>query len=132
MSRTKKWIVPVAILAGLFGLATLYSGGMALFGGPAARQAVGDAVPVVLWFNFLAGSFYIVAAIALFLRHPAARPLAWAIGLASLAVFAVLIALALSGTPFEWRTIGAMVLRSGFWLAIALALRPGSDERTAS
>jgi len=124
MSRPAKWITPVAILAGLFGLLTLYSGGMALFGDTAARQAVGNAVPVVLWFNFLAGAVYIAAAIALYLRHPAARPLAWLIALATLAIFAVFIALALTGTPFELRTVGAMALRCGFWLAIALALRP--------
>ena len=37
----------------LFGVLTIVSGGVALFGGSDARAAVGDAVPFVLWFNFL-------------------------------------------------------------------------------
>ena len=124
MPRSPKWITPVAIVALLFGLLTLYSGGMALFGGETARAAVGNAVPVVLWFNFLAGIAYISGAVALYLRHPWARPIALAIGLATLAVFALLIVLILTGTPFEMRTIGAMVLRSGFWIAIGVSLKP--------
>ena len=53
------WAKPAAIAAGVFGVLTLYSGGMALFGGELARAAVGNAVPFVLWFNFLAGFAYI-------------------------------------------------------------------------
>lgn len=126
MLRSQRWIRPVAIVAALFGLATIYSGGMALFGGAAAKAAVGDAVPLVLWFNFLAGFVYLLGAVALFYLAPSARPIAWLIGICTLLVFAMLIVMAFGGTPFEWRTIGAMVLRSGFWLAIALTLSKGS------
>lgn len=108
--------------AGLFGLATLASGGSALFGGPEAREAVGDAVPFVLWFNFLAGFAYLAGAAELLLRAPWAEPLAWAIGLATLAVFVAFGLAAASGTAFEMRTVIAMTLRAGFWLAIAWAL----------
>ncbi|MBV2358984.1 hypothetical protein KUH32_04285 [Thalassococcus sp. CAU 1522] len=124
-----RWHRPVAAIAALFGLATLVSGGRALFGGDAARAAVGDAVPLVLWFNFAMGAAYLAGAAALFAGSPLARGIAWTIGLATAAVFAVFIGLALTGTPFEWRTVGAMVLRSGFWLGIALALGPGPGRR---
>ncbi|EPX80043.1 hypothetical protein [Litoreibacter arenae] len=122
MAQSPRWIRPVAIPAALFGVATIYSGGTALFGGAAAREAVGDAVPLVLWFNFLAGFAYILGAVAMFIRAPWARLVAWLIAASTLLVFAIFAVMALSGTPFEWRTVGAMVLRSGFWLAIALAL----------
>jgi hypothetical protein len=101
---------------------TLFSGGMALFGPTAAQQAAGNAVPFVLTFNFLAGFAYVAAAVALWLGHPWARPLALIIGLATLAVFAAFGVAVLRGTPFEMRTVGAMILRAGFWLTIAWLL----------
>ncbi|WP_281857815.1 hypothetical protein [Litoreibacter halocynthiae] len=122
MSRSPRWVRPVAVVAAVFGLLTIYSGGTALFGSAASKAAVGDAVPLVLWFNFLAGFAYVVGAVALFQFAPAAQRIAWLIGLSTLLVFAIFIVLAITGTPFEWRTVGAMVLRSGFWLAIAVAL----------
>ncbi|WP_238528839.1 hypothetical protein [Ruegeria conchae] len=122
MDKPPLWIRPVAIIAALFGLLTIFSGGMVLFGSSAAKSAAGDAVPIVLWFNFLAGFAYIIGAVALFRYTVWARPIAWAIGICTALVFLVLITMALGGTPFEWRTIGAMILRSGFWLAIAFTL----------
>ena len=132
MLQSPRWVRPVAILAALFGVATIYSGGTALFGGPAARAAVGDAVPLVLWFNFLAGFAYIFGAVALFMFSPIARPIAWLIGVGTLLVFAILIMLILAGTPFDWRTIGAMALRSGIWLAIAVALSRIASNKGAT
>jgi hypothetical protein len=116
------WTRPVAIAAGLFGALTIFSGGMALFGPSAAQQVAGDAVPFVLIFNFLAGFAYVAAAVALWLGHPWARSLALGIGLATLAVFAAFGVAVMRGTPFEMRTVGAMILRAGFWLTVALFL----------
>ena len=122
MRHSPPWIRPTAIAAAIFGIVTIFSGGTALFGGAAVQTAVGDAVPLVLWFNFLAGFAYVLVALAIFNHANWAPIAAWLIGLGTLLVFAVLIAMAISGTPFEWRTIGAMALRSGFWLTIAIAL----------
>lgn len=122
MPKTPRWVRPTAIFAALFGILTIFSGGMALFGGAAVKSAVGDAVPFVLWFNFLAGFIYVLGAVALFNLTPWAKPVAWLIAISTAVVFMVLIIMTLGGTPFEWRTIGAMVLRSGFWLAIAIGL----------
>ena len=122
MRNFPPWSRPTAIAAAVFGIATIFSGGAALFGGAAVQTVVGDAVPLVLWFNFLAGFAYVFAALALFYHAKWAPIAAWIIGLATLLVFAILIVLATRGTPFEWRTIGAMALRSGFWLIIAIAL----------
>lgn len=122
MFKSQRWIRPAAIFSGLFGLLTIFSGGVALFGGSAVKAVVGDAVPLVLWFNFLAGFVYILGAVALFNYAPSAKPIAWLIAISTALVFLVLIVTALSGTPFEWRTIGAMVFRSGFWMVIAMGL----------
>jgi uncharacterized membrane protein len=117
-----RWQRPVAIAAALFGGLTILSGGLALFGPKAAQDAVGDAVSFVLIFNFTAGFVYVAGALALWLNHPSARAIAWGLALATLAVFAAFLWAALTGVPYEMRTLGAMTLRAGFWLVIALLL----------
>lgn len=115
MARSRLTIV-FAIAAALFGILTLLSGGMALFGSPAASGAV---VPFVLWFNFLAGFAYIAAAYGLVSGRPWAGPLAVAIALSTLFVFAAFGVAVASGVPYEMRTVGAMAVRSAFWIVIA-------------
>lgn len=107
-----------AVVAVLFGLMTIASGGSALFGGAAARQAAGAYVPFVLWFNFLAGFAYVAAGAGLWLRRRWAAMLALAIAGATLLVFAAFGVHVGSGGPYEMRTVGAMTLRSLVWIAI--------------
>ena len=123
MQERPGWSTAAAVAALVFGLATLASGATALFGGPEARTAVGDAVPFVLWFNFLAGFAYVAGAAGLYLWRPWAEAVAWAIALATLAVYAAFGLAVAAGAAFEMRTVFAMILRAGFWLAIAYALR---------
>jgi len=83
---------PLRVAAGVaivFGLLTIVSGGRALFGGPAAEAAVGDAIPFVLWFNFLSGFVYVLAGIGIALGRR--WPVMLSIGLAAAiaAVFAL-------------------------------------------
>lgn len=112
----------LGIAAVVFGLLTVLSGGMALFGGQRGAEMAGNAVPFVLWFNFLAGFVYVAAGAAIWLHHRLARSLATGIALATLLVFAAFwIAVAL-GVPYEVRTIGAMTLRAGFWVAVVAVL----------
>lgn len=120
-----RWPIRIAgAFAILFGGLTVLSGGQALFGGEAARAAVGAAVPFVLWFNFLAGFAYIAAGAGLLARRRWAVTLSIAIAAATLTVFAAFGIHAASGGAFEGRTVGAMILRSAVWVAIAaLALR---------
>jgi hypothetical protein len=106
-------------VAVLFGALTVFSGGTALFGGPEARIAVGDAVPFVLWFNFLAGFAYITAGIGLWQRRPWSARLALLIALATVVVFAAFGLHVAQGGAYETRTVGAMTLRSLVWIAIA-------------
>jgi hypothetical protein len=119
-TRTTPWPLRIAaIVAVAFGALTVVSGGAALFGGPEAQAAVGDAVPFVLWFNFLAGFAYIAAGIGLWLHSSWAARLALLIAVATLTVFAAFGLHVAMGGPFEPRTAGAMTLRSLVWLAIA-------------
>lgn len=119
MSPSARWTRPVAIAAGIFGLMTIASGGLVLFGPPAAQAAAGNAVHFVVVFNFAAGFAYLAGAWALFRHHPAARAIALGIGLATLAVLAAFIVTALSGTPVELRTALALPFRAAIWLGIA-------------
>jgi hypothetical protein len=126
-NRILKWL---ALAGFLFGLVTIVSGGRALFGSPEARAAVGQAVPFVLWFNFLAGFGYVVAGAGLLGRRAWAAHLSLFLAAATLLVFGAFAVHVLGGGAFESRTVGAMILRSSFWIAVALvarcALKPAS------
>lgn len=122
MKQARKSQLGLRIAAGVavvFGLLTIVSGGRALFGGPEARAAVGNAVPFVLWFNTLAGFAYVVAGIGLFARKRWAVWLSAAILVATLIVFAAFGLHVFQGGAYETRTVGAMTLRAAIWLAIA-------------
>lgn len=114
------WAVIVAIVAVAFGILTVNAGGSALFGDAAARAAVGNAVPFVLWFNFVAGFFYILAGVGLYLWRRWAAQLAAIIAVATLGVLIAFGWHVAAGGAYEMRTVGAMLLRSGVWIAIAL------------
>jgi hypothetical protein len=124
-SSSKKLILLTAgTVAIVFGLLTVISGGTALFGGPEARAAVGDAVPFVLWFNFFAGFAYMVAGGGLMAHRRWAVWLSVAILLSTAAVFAAFGFHVVQGGAYEMRTVGAMTLRTVAWLAItAVAIR---------
>lgn len=119
---TPRWTRPVALAAAAFGALTLFSGSMVLFGPRAAQDAAGNAVPFVVIFNTAAGVAYLAGAAALWRNHPAAKPIALAIGVATLIVLAGFAVTALTGAPVELRTALALPFRAAFWLVIAWAL----------
>ena len=121
MANRPRWAMAVAAAAILFGLVTVFVGGKTLFGGAEARVAAGHFVPFVLWFNFIAGFAYIVAGVGLLWWKRWAVPLAAVIALATILVFIAFGVHILSGGAFEMRTVGAMVIRSAVWIAIAVA-----------
>ena len=108
------------VVAILFGVLTIIAGGHALFGGEAARIAVGAAVPFVLWFNFAAGFAYVVAGIGLLRRSRWAVWLSALIAISTIAVFLAFGVHVVSGGAYEIRTVGAMALRSLVWITIAI------------
>lgn len=123
MSRIEPggWRLKAAGAIGLvFGLLTIFSGGTALFGGEAARAAVGNAVPFVLWFNFIAGFFYVAAGFGLLADRRAAIWLSTAIAVSTIVVLAAFAVHVAGGGLYETRTLGAMLLRSTTWTWIAV------------
>ncbi len=106
-----------AVIAVLFGAATVWSGGNVLFGSGA--QAAGHYVPFVVWFNFLAGFAYIAAGIGIWRRRPWATALAAALAALTALVFIAFGIHVARGGAFETRTVAAMTLRTGLWAAIA-------------
>lgn len=103
-------------MAVMFGLLTIFSGGMALFGG----AEMGNAVGFVLWFNFLAGFFYVVAGIGMALKRAWSWWLALAIAIGSASVLAAFGLHVVWGGAYEMRTVFAMTLRAAVWLVMAL------------
>jgi hypothetical protein len=120
-NKRPRWALVAALVALVFGVLTLISGGSVLFGGAAVQAAAGNVVAFVLWFNFLSGFFYVLAGIGLFLWKRWAAQLSALLALAILIVFAAFGWHVASGGAFEMRTVGAMVLRSGVWIAIVIA-----------
>lgn len=120
VSGRPRWAIAAGILAVVFGVATVFEGGSMLFGRPEIRASAGNIVPFVLWFNFIAGFAYLMAGLGLLLWKRWAAQLSVGIAVTTLTVFAAFgVHVALDGA-FEPRTVGAMLLRSMVWLAIAV------------
>jgi hypothetical protein len=113
----------LGLIAISFGVLTVLSGGTALFGGPEASVAVGNVVPFVLWFNFMAGFAYLAAGVAILAEHRTAKPLSVTIALATMAVFTAFLMHVAFGGAYELRTLLAMLVRISVWLGIAAGLR---------
>ncbi len=116
------WKTSLGIFAILFGALTIVSGGKVLFGNLAAVQAAGDVVDFVLWFNFLSGPIYILAGVAILLGKNWAKPVSAVLAVSIVLVFAMFGWHISSGGAYEVRTLGAMILRSGFWVIVAWVL----------
>lgn len=112
-----------AAVAVIFGLLTVISGGRALFGG----VEMGAVVPFVLWFNFVAGFAYVIAGVGLWRRAAWASMLSVCIVVSTAAVLLFFLWHINSGGAWEARTLGAMILRTSIWIAIAtFVLRCGA------
>jgi len=109
-----------AIAAIAFGVLTVMTGGQALFGGPESRANYGNVVPFVLRFNFLAGFVYIVAGAGLLLRRRWSAFASLFIAVSTLLVFAAFGVHVFGGGAFERRTVGALTIRSLFWIALTI------------
>jgi hypothetical protein len=116
-----RWALAAAFAAGAFGILTVIVGGSTLVGVSANRNAAGNIVHFVLWFNFIAGFAYIVAAAGLFWWKPWAAPVSALIAIATVAIFIAFAVHVLLGGAFEARTVGAMALRTTVWILIATA-----------
>lgn len=110
----------ISLVGAGFGLLTIKEGGTVLFGDEAARAAAGNYVPFVVWFNFVAGFAYVVAAAGLWLQQRWAVWLAAAIAAATALTFAAFGMHVYAGGAYELRTVIAMSLRTLVWVAIMI------------
>ena len=116
-NRIANW---VAIAAIVFGVVTVLTGGRALFGSLESRADFGNVVPFVLWFNFLAGFVYIVAGAGLLLGRRWAVYTSLLVAVSTILVFVAFGVHVIGGGAFESRTIGALIVRSLFWIAVTI------------
>jgi len=116
-NRAVKWM---AIAAIVFGALTVLTGGRALFGSLEPRADFGNTVPFVLWFNFLAGFVYIVAGTGLLLCRRWAVYTSLFVAFSTILVFVAFGVHVIGGGAFERRTIGALTIRSLFWIAVTI------------
>jgi hypothetical protein len=121
--KRPRWAVFLAVFTAVFGFLTLKSGGEVLFIDGTGREAAGNYVPFVVWFNFLAGFAYIAGAVGLALWRPWISPLSFSIAGLTIGVFIAFGGHILMEGAYEIRTVAAMTLRSLVWLAIAFAVR---------
>ena len=118
----------IALVAVVFGVATVYAGGNVLFGH--GTEAAGSYVPFVVWFNFLAGFAYVAAGIGVWRRQPWATALAAVLAILTAVVFAAFGGYVAMGGVYEKRTVVAMTIRTALWVAIAaLLMRPAAARR---
>jgi len=116
-NRIVHWM---AIAAIVFGILTILTGSRALFGSFESRADFGNAVPFVLWFNFLAGFVYIVAGAGLLLCRRWAVYISLFVAVSTILVFVAFGVHVIGGVAFERRTIGALTIRSLFWIAVTI------------
>jgi len=112
------WIITV--IAVVFGLLTIKSGGSVLFVDGIAREDAGNYVPFVLWFNFLAGFAYLLAGAGLFMQKHWAAWISIFIAISTMVVFVFFGIHILINGAYEVRTVAAMSLRTVVWVFIAM------------
>ena len=107
------------IIAVVFGLLTIKSGGAVLFVDGIAREEAGNYVPFVLWFNFVAGFAYLIAGAGIFMQKIWAARMSVFIVIATIGVFVLFGLHILNEGTYELRTVAAMSLRTIVWALIA-------------
>ncbi len=112
-------LVGAVLVAAGFGLLSIFSAGMVLFGPKIAQSAAGAYVDFVVWFNFFSGFAYVGAGYGMWQRKR------WGVGLAVLITIAIAVVSVgfgmhlASGAAYEMRTVAALGFRLVLWLAIA-------------
>ncbi|MCC7442698.1 MAG: hypothetical protein IT285_13770 [Bdellovibrionales bacterium] len=110
-------LIPVFCL--LFGAMTLKEGGTVLFVDGADRQAAGNYVPWVLWFNFLTGFAFIAAGLGMWRKKKWVTRLTPLMAAMSVVVLISFLLWVATGGSHETRTLVAMPLRTVIWLGLA-------------
>ena len=122
-SRTQRLTALVAVL---FGLATIVAGGRILLG---LADAGYEVVRPVLLFNSGMGVVYLIAAVLILRDVERGRLLAVGIAVVNVAVLLAIVMRRASGGMVADETLVAMTLRAGVWVAIAAVLARDSARR---
>lgn len=122
----------LSFFAIIFGIMTIKYGGFALFGGAEGERFAGNYISFVLWFNFVAGFFYIVAGLGLLLRKEWSATLIKLIAALSLLVFIAFGIYISTGVEYEIRTVGAMFIRLFFWMGLLFYSRRQDFQKGVS
>lgn len=111
--------IQISLLFLVFGVMTVISGGRNLFTetGIATR---GNIVPLVLWFNFTAGFFYLVAAFSTFKMKTCVKKLSIVLAILNTIVLLYLAGHIYQGGLYENKTVVAMSFRTLFWIVFAV------------
>ncbi|RDH80783.1 MAG: hypothetical protein DIZ80_17320 [endosymbiont of Galathealinum brachiosum] len=112
------WVI--SIIAVVFGLLTIKSGGSVIFIDGIDRKNAGNYIPFVVWFNFLAGFAYVIAGTGLFMKKSWAARLSFLITISTLIIFILLGLHILNNQAYETRTVIAMSLRTTIWTLISI------------
>ena len=115
------WIWPIIFIAFAFGALTIKSGGSVIFIDGPSRLAAGNYINFVVWFNFIAGFFYIVAGFGFLLNKKWTAKLTATIAVSTLVIFSAFAVHILMDGSYEMRTVIAMTLRSTIWIVFAIA-----------
>lgn len=108
-----------AVIAVLFGLATLGAGASVLAGADPGYLVFRP----LLWFNTAMGLAYVGAGLAMRWRPQAGANGAMAIAAMNLLVLVAIVVLHAQGGPVALDSVRAMTLRAGVWVALALLMR---------
>lgn len=114
------WLWPIIIISVGFGVLTIKSGGAVIFIDGVERQAAGNYVGFIVWFNFLAGFLYILAGLGFLFNKNWTLKLTIAIAVTTIIFFIALGVYILMGGNYEMRTIIAMSLRSITWVSFSI------------
>lgn len=116
-----KLLTVISLVAIVFGLLTLIQGGRTLFT-ESGRAAMGEIVMPILWYNFIAGFFYIGAGTLAFRAISRARFLAALIALGNGFALGYLAWHISQGGLYEQRTVMAMSFRTILWIVLTALL----------
>src|SRR4030065_159475 len=97
-----------------------FAGGVACFASLGSPPDFGDVFPCALWFNFLAGFFYIVAGAGLLLCRRWAVYTSLFVAVSTILVFVAFGVHVIGGGAFERRSISPVTIRSLFWIPVTV------------
>ncbi len=105
----------------LFGIMTIFAGGKALFT-DIGMSTRGNIIPLVLWFNFVAGFTYVVIGILVSFKKKIALRFTAILSSLNVAVLFYLLNHIANNGAYETRTLVAMSFRTVFWFGCYIFL----------